>query len=115
MRLGFPVTYSSIYNEYANIFIPRLNIPDSSWAPKYLDQNQWIQVGSPVSLKWIGVATQGRPDVAQWVTRYRVSYSLDGINWSSVDSGRIFVGNSNQNTIVRNNFNTAVVARAIRL
>jgi len=31
-----------------------------------------------------GITTQGRSNYGQWVTSYSVSYSIDGITWSTV-------------------------------
>ena len=35
-------------------------------------------------MKVTGIATQGRQDADQWVTAYRIYYSLDGVYFSSV-------------------------------
>ena len=53
-----------------------------SWSAVSNDVNQWLQVdlGSQCT-KVTGVATQGRSDVAQWVTKYRLQYSKDGENF----------------------------------
>ena len=59
--------------------------------------------------------TQGRPNADQWVEKYQVSYSLDGREWTFVDDGKIFQGNNDRNTWVRNNFETPIRARAIRI
>jgi len=50
-----------------------------------LDSNQWIQVSSIVPKKWVGVVIQGSPNYSQWVTKFKVSYSIDGNTWSLVD------------------------------
>jgi hypothetical protein len=65
----------------------------------------------------VATITQGRFDGAQWVTTYRVMYTVTGSpdDWQYVDNGRIFVGNTDSNTKVRVNFNTPVRARAIRI
>ena len=61
----------------------RLNVQlspgkEGSWSAKSLNQNQWLQidVGSQYS-KVTGVATQGRRDHAQWVTKYMLQYGND--------------------------------------
>lgn len=65
----------------------RLNVQHSpgkggSWAAQYLDQNQWLQidVGSQYT-KVTRVATQGRSDHPQWVTKYMLQYSNSGGNF----------------------------------
>ena len=64
---------------------------------------------------WIGVVTQGRSNYDQRVVEYQVSYTMNGIDWAYVDSGRRFAGNKDRNSKVRNNFEHSVVARAIRI
>ena len=47
-----------------------------AWSPALNDGNQWLQVdlGSRYT-KVTGVATQGRDDYSQWVTKYQLQYS----------------------------------------
>ena len=53
-----------------------------SWSADSNDGNQWLQVdlGSRHS-KVTRVATQGRNDSLQWVTKYKLQYSNDGVNF----------------------------------
>ena len=53
-----------------------------SWSAGSNDSNQWLQVdlGSQYT-KVTRVATQGRIDAAQWVTKYKLQYSNDGVNF----------------------------------
>ena len=50
-----------------------------SWSSATNDLNQWLQVelGSYTTLT--RVATQGRSDNDQWVTKYRLKYSDNGV------------------------------------
>ena len=49
-----------------------------SWSAKSLDQNQWLQIDVASSYtKVTRVATQGRSDKAQWVTKYMLQYNND--------------------------------------
>ena len=48
-----------------------------AWVAKYRNTRQWLQVDLRRPAKVTGVATQGRHDYSQWVTRYTVSYSLN--------------------------------------
>ena len=64
----------------------RLNRPSGggktgAWSAKRNDRNQWIQVTFPEVTKVTKVGIQGRYDYNQWVTKFKVSYSLDGINF----------------------------------
>ena len=49
-----------------------------AWSPSSVDRGQWIQVDLGAITGITGIATQGRADAAQWVTRYKVSHSYDG-------------------------------------
>jgi hypothetical protein len=44
-----------------------------------------------------------------------VSYTLNGIDWKFVDGGKVFLGNADRNTKVRNDFEKPVLARTIRI
>jgi len=44
-----------------------------------LNKDSWFQVNFGSWAKVTIVATQGRQDAAQWVTKYRLSYSYDGL------------------------------------
>ena len=55
-----------------------------SWSAKRNDVNQWLQVdlGAQYNkIKVTGVATQGRNGYSQWVNKYTLQYSNDGVNF----------------------------------
>ena len=62
----------------------RLNIAKqgslpAAWSSRRNDQNQWIQIDLRTHYtKVTAVATQGRGDWDQWVTKYRLQYGHDG-------------------------------------
>ncbi|XP_072016973.1 lactadherin-like [Amphiura filiformis] len=103
-----------------------------SWSAKYNDANQWIQVDLGVLHSVTGVLTQGRAYnvddrfsgggscCPHWVTNFKVQYSSDGMGWRLVQStisqsAMIFVGNTDQTTVVTNLFPTLVEASFIRI
>lgn len=51
------------------------------WAAGVNNKNQWLQVdlGAEISVK--GIATQGRSKWGQWVTAYKLEYSIDGASF----------------------------------
>ena len=52
------------------------------WSAGRNDTSQWLQVNlGSKDIRVTRVATQGRGDDAQWVTRYRLQYSKDGVNF----------------------------------
>ena len=54
-----------------------------SWSARWNDHSQWIQVTLGSYTKLTGIATQGRNGWSQWVTKYQLQYSDDGVNFYS--------------------------------
>ena len=53
-----------------------------SWSATTSDVNQWLQVDLGTQYtKVTRVATQGRNGYSQWVTKYALQYSNDGVNF----------------------------------
>ena len=50
-----------------------------AWSARSNDANQWIQVALERYTKLTGIATQGRNGANQWVTKYQLQYSDDGV------------------------------------
>ena len=78
------ITASSIWDSSHEAYQGRLNfqgIPmkSGSWSAGRNDLYQWLEVflGGPLYTV-TGVATQGRSDHDQWVTRYILRYSFGG-------------------------------------
>ena len=80
------ITASSEWNAYHAPFQGRLHFHVvkrmGGWSAGKKDLFQWLQIdlGSQYT-KVTGVATQGRSDEFQWVTKYRLQYSVDGVNF----------------------------------
>ena len=76
-------------------------------------ENPWIQVDLGGEY-WINaISLQGRGDVNQYVTKFRIRYSLtDEKNLRHLD---VFEGNKDNTTIVKRYFKEPVLARIIRL
>ena len=53
-----------------------------SWSARSNDLHQWLQIdlGSRHT-NVTRVATQGRNDSLQWITKYKLQYSNDGVNF----------------------------------
>ena len=56
-------------------------IKRGGWSALTNDLNQWLQVDLGSYSKVTRVATQGRNAYNEWVTRYRLQYSDDGITF----------------------------------
>ena len=53
-----------------------------SWSASSNDPRQWLQVDLGLqNTKVTRVATQGRDDSPHWVTKYKLQYSDDGVNF----------------------------------
>ena len=53
-----------------------------SWSAKHNNLGQWLQIDlGNKHTKVTGLATQGRNGYGQWVTKYKVQYSDDGVNF----------------------------------
>ena len=52
-----------------------------AWCAITNDIYQWLQVDLQKYTTVTRIATQGRSDWSQWVTKYRLQYSEDGVNF----------------------------------
>ena len=52
-----------------------------AWSARSNDANQRIQVALKSNIKLTGIATQGRNGDSQWVTKYQLQYSDDGVSF----------------------------------
>ena len=56
-----------------------------AWSSRRNDKSQWIKVDFGEVKRVTQVASQGRSDAAQWVTRFKVSYSASGKEFKPQD------------------------------
>lgn len=80
------ITASSKWDRYhgpdrARLQISRRGRYIGAWSAKHNNPQQWLKVDFTSPVKVLAVATQGRQDASQWVTRYYLSYGFDGINF----------------------------------
>ena len=66
------------------------------------DTNQFLPVDffNVGPAKVVKVDIRGRLDLDQWVTKFRLTHSIDGVNYSDVDGGFVFDGNVDRSSIV---------------
>ncbi|XP_063955375.1 hyalin-like [Lytechinus pictus] len=91
-----------------------------AWKPANHNKNQWIQVDLSTLFRVRGVATQNNYGANQWVTSYKIKCSRDGVHFDTLqdiskNQDKVFQGNSDRNTVVKNAFPEATVCRFIRL
>lgn len=97
---------------------------EGAWTANTSDKQPYIEV----KLNWLaiiqGVVTQGRhinPDTGcckEWVTKYVVHYSIDGQTWKTVQENnvdKVFIGNTDGDTIVTHMFDCPITARFVRI
>ncbi|EDO34433.1 predicted protein, partial [Nematostella vectensis] len=95
-----------------------------AWAAEKAQKGEFLQVDLS-QVTWVThVATQGRPEMTSanktmWATEYTIEYSLTGDQWQSYqdENGVIktFPGNSDRNTVVKNEFSPVIQARYVRI
>ena len=82
---------------------------------------EFIQADFGTVRRLENVVTQGWFSTVNsyWVTSYRLAYSIDGTSYTFVSnpdgSDKIFTGNTDNDTLVQHDFDTALVARYVRL
>ena len=90
-----------------------------AWVADENTVGEYIQADFGQLQRIQAVATQGRADINYWVTSYKFAYSTEGVTYDYVTSDdgsdRIFVGNSDRNTVVENGLDVPIVARFVRL
>ena len=91
-----------------------INSPQA-WSARHNNTSQWVRMDLGDSKDIRGVQIQGRKDSNQWVTKFKVSYSINGSNYTLVDNGKIFTGSNDRNTINNVLFNSNVKARYVRI
>ena len=79
------ITASSLYDFKHAASNARLHFKGSenplrraSWTAGEKNTNQWLQVDLQQTTRVMGIATQGRHDFDQWVTKYKLQYGDDG-------------------------------------
>ncbi|XP_022782671.1 uncharacterized protein LOC111323557 [Stylophora pistillata] len=91
-----------------------------SWSAKYNNVNQWIQIDLLAKTTITQMATQGRNAYVQWVKKYKVQYSDDGVNFSfyqipGQSSPKEFIANQDSNTVVFHELYPSIEARYVRV
>jgi len=80
------ITASSEWDSNHAAIQARLNFQagggkQGAWSARSNDANQWIQVALASFTNLTGIATQGRNGHSQWVTKYQLQYSDDGVTF----------------------------------
>ena len=118
---GFPLSASSEWAANHGVARARIDYPtprvgSQSWCAAYNDKNQWIAVDLIEPQTVTAVQIQGRGNGHnQWVKKFTVQYSVDGINWESVNDGEEFKGSYDPHNKVLTRFTEPFRARTVRI
>lgn len=91
-----------------------------AWAAHPGDSTPWLQIDLiKQRIKTVRVATQGRYDTPQWVTKYSLSYSNDTSHFlfykeQGQGANKEFSGNTDRRTAVSHDLSPTITARYIR-
>ncbi|EDO42679.1 predicted protein, partial [Nematostella vectensis] len=101
----------------------KFDVTFGCWRPASAQVDEYLQVDLLAVKNISKVATQGQPyllDMTHWVTRYALSYSLDGVTWTTyphVSKSRFFgefPGNTDIESVVSHLLPVTIQARYIR-
>ena len=88
------ITASSEWTHYYGVKNARLNhrtghLISGAWSAQTNNIHQWIQVAFNVPRLVTGIVTQGRHNVDQWVTKFKVQTSDDGQTGEYVQNEKV--------------------------
>lgn len=64
-----------------------------AWCADVSDTSRYLQIDLKKEMTLSGISTQGQSDEANWVVKYKIQHSSDGIQWQSFkEFGREKVG-----------------------
>eukprot|EP01132_Coremiostelium_polycephalum_P006129 gene6129-7635_t len=86
-----------------------------AWSASMNNVNQFIVFGGEVPKVVTHISTQGRGDADQWVTSYKIRYSLDNINWVEYNNSQAINANCDRNSVVTFTFPTPIRCRSIAI
>ncbi|XP_065069850.1 receptor-type tyrosine-protein phosphatase S-like isoform X1 [Rhopilema esculentum] len=113
---GFAMTSSS-HSSGQEVAPGRLNNPSAAWCDSGTT-NQFLQVDFGKIVTVSGIATQGNPSAASWVKDFYVEYGTtlsSLVTYQENTGNKLFIGNSDQNTIVVNWFRVRLQTRYVKI
>lgn len=83
------ITASSFKSDGGKTYKPqygRLNNKPSgamggAWCADVSDTSRYLQIDLKTEMTLSGISTQGQSDEANWVVKYKIQHSLDGVQW----------------------------------
>ncbi|XP_015750209.1 PREDICTED: contactin-associated protein like 5-1-like isoform X1 [Acropora digitifera] len=91
---------------------------DGAWSPSNNNNpNDYLEIDLQYEFFICAVATQGHPSSNFWTTKYKLLFSVNGIDWPTYkDNGKdkIFNGNSGKEEVVKHSLLSSTRARFLR-
>lgn len=91
---------------------------NTAWCADVSDSYQWLEIAFGELVTLTEISMQGRAEAAEWTTGYRLSYKpYEYWQFYTNSNGEheVFVGNTDQTTVVSNTLAQAVEAEVIRI
>ncbi|XP_048579514.1 uncharacterized protein LOC5502674 isoform X2 [Nematostella vectensis] len=108
---------TTIYDSRYHPYYARLN-GSPGWCRKSSDTSGYLQIDLNAVFVVCAVATQGASYGTEWVTSYKVQFSMDNQAWSTyretAGTDKVFTGNTDGTTVVKNTLAVPTMARFIR-
>ncbi|XP_031566433.1 lactadherin-like [Actinia tenebrosa] len=89
-----------------------------AWAPSTPSIGEYLQIDFKKKMRLTKIASQGRSNSNQWVTKYSLKYSDDGSTWENYGSDsyiKEFDANNDVSTVVTHTLEVPIDARYIRI
>ncbi|XP_028416913.1 lactadherin-like [Dendronephthya gigantea] len=114
------LTSSSEKDETSRAMNARQNFNGTAgaWIALGTDMHPWLRVDFIGNVTLTAVATQGRNDADEWVTSFKLSFSMDSSNYEYYEENdvpKVFQANTDRNTTVKHYMFPAVFTRYVRL
>ncbi|XP_072030010.1 uncharacterized protein [Amphiura filiformis] len=118
------ISASSEHNAFHGAINARLNLPagggrTGAWSAGANNADQWIHVDLHASRLVAGVILQGRAELSQWVTKYKVQYAEGDAPLQYVIDANgnelVFDGNTDRSTPITSMFPSPVEAKSVRI
>ena len=84
-----------------------------AWSAQHNRIGEWMQIDLGSIMTVSQLVTQGRINLGQWVTTFKVKYSTDGATFTPL--APTFTGNADSSTRVSTVLPMAIVARYVQL
>ncbi|KXJ09243.1 venom prothrombin activator oscutarin-C non-catalytic subunit [Exaiptasia diaphana] len=110
------ITASTIFSSRYRASLARLHLNKCGWAPTAKGRHgSWLKVDLSTVHTVTAIATQGSGCNSERMKTYRLQYSLDGSTFWNYQAGKVFKGNTDQNTVVKHDLNPPIRARFIKV